>query len=75
MWGRLAEDYAAEVQPVISTYFSRFRVSPQALTAADLSAQPVLPRPNFHGQPRSSVRLNFGGMQIGICWSSSGKHP
>jgi hypothetical protein len=38
---RLAEDYAAEAQPVISTYFSRFHVPPQALTAADLAAHPV----------------------------------
>jgi hypothetical protein len=38
---RLAEDYAAEAQPAISTYFSRFHVPPQALTAADLAAHPV----------------------------------
>jgi hypothetical protein len=38
---RLEEDYAVEAQPVISTYFSRFHVPPQAPTAADLAAHPV----------------------------------
>jgi hypothetical protein len=41
MLGRsLAEDYAAEAQPVISIYFSRFHVPPQPLTAADLCCAP-----------------------------------
>jgi hypothetical protein len=38
---RLMEYYAAESQPVISTYFSRFHVPPQALSAADFAAHPV----------------------------------
>jgi hypothetical protein len=38
---RQLEDYAAEAQPVISTFFSRFHVPPQALMAADLAAHPV----------------------------------
>jgi hypothetical protein len=38
---RQLEDYAAEAQPVISTFFSRFHVLPQALMAADLAAHPV----------------------------------
>jgi hypothetical protein len=37
----LTEEYAAEAQPVISTYFSPFHVPPQALTAAELAAHPV----------------------------------
>jgi hypothetical protein len=38
---RLVKDYAAEAQPVISTFFSLFHVPPQGLTAADLAAHPV----------------------------------
>jgi hypothetical protein len=38
---RLVEDYAAEAEPLISIFFSRFHVPPRALTAADLAAQPV----------------------------------
>jgi hypothetical protein len=38
---RLTEEYAAEAQPVISTYFSRFHVPNQAHTAAELAAHPV----------------------------------
>jgi hypothetical protein len=38
---RLTEEYAAEAQPVISTYLTRFHVPRQALTAAKLAAHPV----------------------------------
>jgi hypothetical protein len=60
--GRLTEEYAAEAQPVISTYFSLFHVPPQALTAAELAAHPVHIQNQLSRVAQEQRAIEFGMM-------------